>query len=204
MLAAHLTDRGMSVQAVASGAAGLEACRAEAYDAVILDLGLPDMDGLDLLRLLRGLPVLILTARGGVDDRVHGLDAGADDYLVKPFAPEELEARLRALLRRPGLRAEREYSWQGLRFVAATRSLRRGDAGIELSPREAAVLESLLRADGQIVVRDRLAEPIREVDGEVSGNALEAVISRLRRKLAGLGPFRIDAIRGIGYRLGGN
>ncbi len=201
MLASHLTERGMAVWAVGTGEAALQAAGASAHDAVILDLGLPDMDGLDLLRGLHGMPVLILTARDGVESRVRGLDAGADDYLVKPFAPEELEARLRALLRRPGLRDGGEYVWRDLRFAAGSRSLHRGDGCAELTAREAAVFELLIRAAERIVVRDLLNERIYS-DGEaVSGNALEASVSRLRRKLATLGGWRIASVRGIGYRL---
>lgn len=201
MLAAHLAERGMRVDAVSDGAAALSAAAGAAHDAVILDLGLPDMDGLEVLRALHGLPTLILTARDGVADRVRGLDAGADDYLVKPFDPAELEARLRALLRRPGLRAEREYAWRGLRFVPALRVLEHEGENVELTPRETAVMEVLIRAGERVVVRDALAERLED---DLSPNALEAVMSRLRRKLASFGAvWRIETVRGIGYRLSG-
>ncbi len=202
MLAAHLSERGFDLDKAPDGASALSLAARRTHDAIILDLGLPDMDGIDVLQVLRGPPTLILTARDGVEDRVRGLDAGADDYLVKPFAPAELEARLRALLRRPGLKSEPSYTWRDLRFEPATRTLRHGETCLDLTAREAAVLEALLRAGDSIVVRDLLQDRIYRLDGDVTPNALEAVVSRLRRKLTQLGHYRVETVRGIGYRLG--
>jgi len=174
---------------------------------VILDLGLPDMDGLDVLRALRAepsaqVPALILTARDSVEDRIGGLDAGADDYILKPFDVAELEARLRAVLRRPGLRQACIYSFGDLSFDTATRTARRKAQTIDLTRREQALFEELVRAGERIVVRDLLTERLYGFEDDVSANALEATVSRLRRKLAGEGSTtHIETIRGIGYRL---
>jgi DNA-binding response OmpR family regulator len=207
LLTAHLRDRGFAVDAVHEGAAALACATATEYDAVILDLGLPDMDGLDVLRHLRagahaGLPTLILTARDSVAERVAGLDAGADDYILKPFETAELDARLRAVLRRPGARLHPVHRFADLAFDSASRAASREGAAIDLTPREAALFEVLIRAGAAVVVRDALVESLYRLDEDVSGNALEATVSRLRRKLAAAGSrVRVEALRGIGYRL---
>lgn len=207
MIHAHLVRAGMAVDAVGTGKRALAAARVVGYDAVVLDLGLPDMDGLEILRALRGqtshpLPVVILTARDSIEDRVRGLDAGADDYVVKPFALAELEARLRAVLRRPGQRDGTVHELGDLRFDAASRETTIGGGVLDLSRREAAVLEELLRARGRVVVKDLLEERIYGFDEPVTPNALEAAVSRLRRKLDGArAAIRIETKRGIGYRL---
>jgi DNA-binding response OmpR family regulator len=207
LLTAHLRHRGFTVDATASGAEALALAGAAQYDAVILDLGLPDMDGLDVLRQLRagacaGLPALILTARDSVAERVAGLDAGADDYILKPFETDELDARLRAVLRRPGARLHPVHRYADLAFDSANRTASRHDVPIDLTPREAALFELLMRAGNATVVRDALAERLYGLGEDVTGNALEAIVSRLRRKLAAAGSdVRVETMRGIGYRL---
>ena len=182
LIAAHLRDRGFAADAVPNGAGALAALAASAYGAMILDLGLPDADGMDVLRTVRSgaradLPILILTARDSVQDRVAGLDAGADDYILKPVDAAELDARLRAVLRRPGNRQHPVHVFGDLRFDTADRTASRHGVAIDLTPREASLFEELV-------------------------NALEAAISRLRRKLAASGSgVRIESLRGIGYRL---
>ncbi len=203
----HLRACGFAVDPVQCGEGALSAAAVAGYDAVILDLGLPDMDGVEVLRRLRrsrnaDTPVLILTARDAIEDRVGGLDAGADDYILKPFDLTELEARLRAVLRRPGTRRDPIYSYGDLTFDPASRAATVVDANLDLTRREASVLEELIRADGRIVVKDALEERVYGFDDEVSGNALEASVSRLRRKLlAAKSMVRIEVARGIGYRL---
>jgi DNA-binding response OmpR family regulator len=133
---------------------------------------------------------------------VAGLDAGADDYILKPFDVAELEARLRAVLRRPGKRLEPIYGFADLSFDTASRTARRGDDVMELTPREAGLFEELVRTGNGIVVRDTLLERLYRLDEEVTANALEAIVSRLRRKLAAAGSIvRVETMRGIGYRL---
>lgn len=205
--AAYLRDRGFAVDAVERGEEGLAAAAAAGYDAVILDLGLPDMDGMEVLRRLRNgksrnAPTLILTARGRLDDRLGGLDAGADDYILKPFELSELEARLRAVLRRPGARSRPVHLYGDLRFDPGARSATVGDVELELTRREASVLEELMRAGGRVVVKDALEDRLYGFDDDVSANALEAAVSRLRRKLvAARSDVAIETMRGVGYRL---
>ena len=207
MIAAHLRERGFAVDLVGCGEEALAATAAASYEAVILDLGLPDMDGMEVLRRLRGgrspnLPALILTARDSVEARVGGLNAGADDYILKPFDLTELDARLRAVLRRPGARREPVHVFGDLRFDTASRAAFAGAEDLDLTRREASLLEELIRAAGRIVVKDALEERLYGFDDEVSGNALEATVSRLRRKLAAVrSAVQLEATRGIGYRL---
>ncbi len=216
LIAEHLGSQGFVVDSFCRGADALAAAEASAYDAAILDLGLPDMDGLQVLRRLREgasaalLPALILTARDGVRDRVRGLDAGADDYIVKPFALAELDARLRAVLRRPGSRLPPVHRLGNLAFDPASReatvTLSTGEPGgttlLDLTRLEAALLETLIRAAPHIVVKDALEERIYGFNERASSNALEAVISRLRRKLAAAAATAtVESARGIGCRL---
>ncbi len=207
MMNAHLRERGFAVDAFARGADALAAsCRTE-YDAAILDLGLPDIDGLELLRRLRAgdaaeLPVIILTARDAVTDRVHGLDAGADDYVLKPFDLAEFDARLRTVLRRPGPRRTTVELFGDISFDTASRSATVGRTPLDLTRREACLLEELIRADGRTVVRDVLEERLYGSNEKASANALEAIVSRVRRRLAAAASAaRIETTRGIGYRL---
>ena len=207
MIAAHLRDRGFAADATANGVEALAAVQAAPYDAMILDLGLPDTDGMDVLRTVRqgvraDLPILILTARDSVRDRVDGLDAGADDYIVKPVDTAELDARLRAVLRRPGNRQHPVHVFEDLRFDTADRVASRLGTAIDLTPREASLFEELVKAGNRVVVRDAMAERLYDLESDVSANALEAAVSRLRRKLAASGSaVRIESLRGIGYRL---
>ncbi|WP_027134967.1 response regulator [Geminicoccus roseus] len=207
VMAEHLATRGFVVDAFGRGEDALAAVAVAEYDAAVLDLGLPDMDGMDLLAEIRrrtghALPALLATARDALPDRIRGLDAGADDYLVKPFDLLELEARLRAVLRRPGSRSHEVLGCGRLELDTSHREARAGGQPLDLQRRELALLEQLLRANGRVVVRDVLEERIYGLDDAVTPNALEALVSRLRRKLdlAGAGA-RIETRRGIGYRL---
>lgn len=176
------------------------------YDVVILDLGLPDGDGLDLLRGMRAggshVPVLVLTARDGVDDRVKGLNAGADDYLLKPFAVEELTARLRALLRRPDGALGLSLTAGNITFDTTAREVRVGKKLLKISKKEMGVLEQLMRRSGRVVPKDMLESKLYGFDDEVSANSLEASISRLRKRLSLVdAAVSIHTLRGVGYLL---
>jgi len=207
LIADHLRRRGLAVDAVQRGEEALAATAVASYDAVILDLGLPDMDGMEVLRQLRSgchpdLPALILTARDSVQARVGGLNAGADDYILKPFDLTELEARLRAVLRRLGARRGAIQRYGDLTFDPAARTAAVESKDLDLTRREVSVLEELIGAAGRIVVKDALEDRLYGFDDDVSGNALEASVSRLRRKLAAAGSeVGVEATRGIGYRL---
>lgn len=176
------------------------------YDAIVLDLGLPDGDGIDWLanrRQYRQMPpAIVQTARGALEDRVTGLDAGADDYVVKPVEIDELAARIRALLRRPGPRVQTVLETGALRFDTAARTARYGDRDIDLSRREADLLELLLRRAGSVVRRETIEDALYNFSEPVTPNAVEAAVSRLRRKLdeAGAGGA-LHTIRGVGYML---
>jgi two-component system, OmpR family, response regulator QseB len=207
MIADHLAERGFAVDVVGRGEDALAAVAVASYDAVILDLGLPDLDGMDVLAAIRArtgtdFPALILTARDAVEDRVQGLNAGADDYLVKPFDLPELEARLRAVLRRPGVRRNTTHACRDLVFDTVSREAFVGNVPLELARREAALLEELMRAAGRVVAKDVLEDRLYTFDEAASSNALEAAVSRLRKKVAAAGAaVRIETKRGIGYRL---
>ena len=201
-----LVAEGFVVDWARSMAEAFEARDASAYDLILLDLGLPDGDGLDLVRRLRrardATPILILTARGGLGDRIVGLDLGADDYLVKPFEMAELMARCRALLRRPGACLGVILEWGNVALDTAGRSLTVGGLSVATPPRELALLESLMRRAGQVVSRSGLEQQLYSLDAEVTPNALEVSVSRLRRRLAGA---RADVVlktaHGVGYAL---
>jgi len=203
-LAAALARDGSQVDVADSGQEALRLARSAAYDACILDLGLPDRDGVAVLREMRqsaiGFPVLILTARDAIGDRIGGLDAGADDYLMKPFDLGELEARLRALLRRRDADGTPWRRFGPLRFDAEGCAAFAGDEPLELTRREAGVLECLMRRPGRIVTREAILAAAFPSDSEVAPNALEVQVSRLRRKLEAVG-VTVRALRGLGYRL---
>lgn len=173
------------------------------FDAVVLDLMLPDGSGLDILRALRArgdaTPVLLLTARDRVAERIAGLDAGADDYLGKPFDLDEVAARLRALVRRAAGRPGALLEWRGLSLDPATQKLEQHGKPVHLSRREYAILHALLAHPGQILSRGRIEEKLYGWQEEVESNAIEVHIHHLRAKL---GADMIQTVRGIGYRLG--
>lgn len=207
-----LTDAGYAVDWVGSGERAEEVLRAESFDAAIIDIGLPAMDGLELTRRLRrpdmaspSMPVLILTARDALQDRVQGLDLGADDYMVKPFELPELLARLRALLRRSQAATTAVLSFGPLELDTAGRraSIRAGDGEIqpvELGPREWTVLEYLLINAPKPASKDKLLQALTGWDKEITPNAVEVYVSRLRGKLEPHG-VALRSIRGFGYRL---
>lgn len=206
LIVEHLKERGFAVDAVGDGQEALATAATVPLDAVILDLGLPDIDGMQVLNSLRGshpdLPAILLTARDGVIDRLNGLNAGADDYIVKPFHILELEARLRAVLRRTGSRHAATYSLGKLAFNTATRQAEVDGSRINLTRREVALLEEFLRIPGHVMTKDALGDRLYALDDSASTNALEAVVSRLRRKLtAAQAGLRIETKWGIGYRL---
>ena len=199
-LAATLRGAGYAVDICGTLAAAASALRVEAFDLVLLDLGLPDGDGIDWLRRLRQegrmLPVLIMTARDALPDRIAGLDEGADDYLVKPFAPEELLARMRVALRRSEGRASPLLRHGDLEVDPAAHTVRRAGQAVPLRAKEFALLLALLRASGQVLSRQRLEEALYGFDDALESNALEVHIHHLRRKL---GNDLLQTVRGVGY-----
>lgn len=207
MVRRGLEASGYRVQWERDGDAAYDRACSGAYDAMILDLMLPGVDGLTLLRALRGAgvrtPVLCLTARGAVDDRVAGLDAGADDYLSKPFAFAELLARLRALLRRPADVVVPEMLAAGtLRLSPADRRVTVGGRPVDVPGREFDLLEYLVRNEGRTLPRELIAERVWGDDGGPRSNVVDVTVWRLRRRLAAAGwDGRILAVPGLGYRL---
>ena len=194
---------GCAVDHVADGMEADAALAGQIYDLLILDLGLPRMNGIDVLKRLRARksaqPVLILTAQDGVDDRVRGLDAGADDYLTKPFALPELEARVRALTRR-GTGQPRCIEIGQLSYDQADRVVKIGGQLVDLSAREIGLLEIFLLRVGRLVSKDQLVDHLCGWGEEVSSNAIEVYVHRLRKKLEDSG-VRIVTVRGLGYCL---
>ena len=204
-----LTEAGYAVDVARDGREGLGFALAADYDALILDIMLPGMNGLDLLRELRRrgqkTPALMLTARDTVDDRVRGLDAGADDYLVKPFAFTELLARLRALLRRPPLQTDTVLRAGKLTMNIVARQVTWDAQTIDLSPREFAVLEYLLRHSNQVLTRTQIADHVWNFDFYNESNVVDVYVGYLRRKLERAGGYGlIETVRGVGYRLSGD
>ncbi|MES2977173.1 MAG: response regulator transcription factor [Pseudomonadota bacterium] len=199
-----LCNASYAVDWVGSAERALEVLKAESFDAAIIDIGLPAMDGLELTRHLRGLgitiPVLILTARDALRDRVQGLDIGADDYLVKPFELPELLARLRALLRRSQAATSAVISFGNLELDTSQRQVRANGELIELGPREWTVLEYLLVHAPKPANKDKLLQALTGWDKGITSNAIEVYISRLRAKLEPYG-IAVRSIRGFGYRL---
>ncbi|HEX5530260.1 MAG TPA: response regulator [Methylomirabilota bacterium] len=201
-LRAGLGQAGFAVDWVRTGSDAAHALDAEAVAAVVLDLGLPDLTGFEVLRRLRArgnkVPVLILTARDAVGDRVKGLDGGADDYVVKPVDLAELAARLRALIRRAGGEAAPALRRGELELdAAAHRVVFRGQP-VELSAREFALLHELMRSGGRVLSREQLEERLYSWGHEIESNAVEVHVHHLRRKLA---PGVIRTIRGVGYMI---
>jgi two-component system response regulator MprA len=202
MLERTLAAEGYDVAGVSDGGGALAAIERAAPDLLVLDLGLPGLDGFAVCRRVRdkglALPILMLTARDGVDDRVAGLDAGADDYLVKPFAPEELSARVRALLRR-GEEPRELLAFDDVVFDVRSRRVRRGGEDVSLSMREADLLELLMRNARQVVSRELALERVWGSAAAASPNVVDRYVSYLRRKLGE--PELIQTIRGVGFVL---
>jgi DNA-binding response OmpR family regulator len=193
---------GYTLDWLQDGVAALHALRTESFDLLLLDLGLPRLDGLDLLQQLRAeqhdLPVLILTARDGTAERIAGLDAGADDYLVKPFDVEELKARVRALLRRSQGRAQPMLEHAGVSLDPATQQVRYLDEDIIVTPMEYQLLHQLMVRPGKVVTRERLSRALYGWQDRVESNTLEVLIHNLRKKLS---TELIRTVRGVGYVL---
>ena len=206
ILKSGLRRAGFIVDVVDLCADAREALALTAYDAAILDLGLPDGDGLKLLTQVRAahnrVPILILTARDAVEDRVSGLDTGADDYLVKPFATSELVARIKALLRRPGGALGLELHAGNIDFDTVGRDVRVGCNLLQLPRRECAILEHLMRRQGRVVPKSILEEKLYGIDDELESNAVPVHVHHLRRKLhEAKATAEIHTIRGVGYLL---
>jgi two-component system OmpR family response regulator/two-component system response regulator QseB len=205
-LAAHLGRTGHAVDCTPTLARAWTALAAEPYDVVLLDLGLPDGDGTELLQRLRGAspgrlpdpvtPVLIMTARDQVASRIAGLDLGADDYLTKPFDPDELAARMRALRRRLAGRAQPTIRYGDIEVDPAARSARRAGVPVELSTREFSVLLALMESRPHVLSRPQLEAKLYNFDSVLESNAIEVHVHRLRRKL---GEGVIRTVRGVGY-----
>ena len=200
MLERSLGSEGHSVRLAADGGTALAIAEREPMDLVVLDVRMPGLDGLSTCRRLRAaghtVPILLLTAADEVADRVAGLDAGADDYLVKPFAPEELRARLRALARR-GVPQGGRLAHGDLTLDAATRTATRGGRAIELTGRESSVLEMLLRQPRAVLTREAAIEEVW--GGAATANVVDRYVTRLRRKLGA--PACIHTVRGVGFTL---
>ena len=205
VLRRSLRNEGYEVRTAGDGPAALAACGDFVPDLVVLDLGLPGMDGIEVCRAIReqgDVPILILTARAETDDRVAGLDSGADDYLVKPFERQEFLARVRALLRRRPPRGSASLSVADLRLNPDTREVRREQRPIELTNREFELLEYLMRNQRLVVSRERLLEEVWGYDPMDSTNTIDVFISNLRRKLEAGGESRLlHTKRGAGYVL---
>jgi two-component system OmpR family response regulator len=201
-----LTLAGYDIRLAETGSQALAETATAAPDAVVLDIGLPDIDGLDVCRLLRQegnrVPVLMLTARDAVRDRVEGLDSGADDYLVKPFALAELHARLRSLHRRGRPERPAVLECGDLRLDPASREVHRAAARIELSAKEFALLEILMRHPGEVISRVELLEHAWDLAYEARSNVVDVYIRRLRERVdRPFGRETIETVRGAGYRL---
>ena len=204
MLERTLAAEGYDVAAVSDGGAAMAAVERSVPDAIVLDVAMPGLDGLSVTRRLRGkglaVPILLLTARDALEERVAGLDAGADDYLVKPFEARELAARLRALLRRNRPPAE-QLAYADLLLEPGTGTALRAGRDLELTRREAELLELLLRNPRSVVTRDIALEEVWGGEGEASLNVVDRYVAYLRRKLGE--PQLIQTVRGLGFRLGG-
>lgn len=196
----QLRHENYAVDWVRDGATARDALRHESYDLVILDLGLPKTDGLDVLKTLRAskskVPVLIATARDGIEQRILGLDAGADDYLVKPYDLHELLARIRALLRRSFGRSQALYEYRNLSFNTISKEVLLNGEPVALSSREWAVLEALVARPGTILSRTQLEDKLFAWKDDINSNAVEVYIHGLRKKL---GNDFIQTVRGLGY-----
>jgi len=205
-VAQHLTSAGFAVDRVGLVAEASAALATVRYDAIVLDLGLPDGDGLRILETARsrgeGVPILILTARDGLENRIKGLNSGADDYLLKPFAMGELVARLKALLRRPGAVLGNLLEAGNLTFDTGHRAVDVDGQPLILGRRELALLELLLRHAGRVIAKGALKQGLYGFDEPATPNSVETQMSRLRKKLDAAGvTFTIHTLRGVGYLL---
>jgi len=198
-----LESHGYAVDLVASAEAAGSALQAESFDLAVVDIGLPRASGLQLVRAQRRrgamMPLLILTARDGLDDRVTALDLGADDYLTKPFQVPELVARCRALIRRANALSSTQLAFGVLRLDLAHREVSMDRKAIDLTHREWSILECLILNAGRIVSKERLKSAVVNWSGDLTPNAIEVYVSRLRAKLVGAANIR--AVRGMGYRI---
>jgi two-component system OmpR family response regulator len=206
LLRRGLQEEGHAVDIACDGPEGLWMATENSYAAIVLDLMLPGFDGVELCRRLRGqnswVPVLMLTARDAVGDRVRGLDAGADDYLVKPFSLLELAARLRALLRRGDRPRPAVLAVGSLRLDPATKQAWRDDAELQLSPKEFALLEFFLRHPGTVLTRSQIIEAVWDFAYDGGSNVVDQYVGYLRRKAdVPFGRHDIETVRGMGYRL---
>ncbi|WGR90812.1 response regulator transcription factor (plasmid) [Bradyrhizobium sp. ISRA443] len=207
LIGSYLSERGFAVDDVSTAGDAMASTAVNAYDAIVLDLGLPDVDGLELLgRIGRGraerAAIIVVSARDSLEERVRALDAGADDYLVKPFDLIELEARLRAMLRRPRVGYGPVHKRGRLVFDPMRREASVDGSAIELTRREASLLEELMRAGNRFTAKEILEERLYSSTDERSYNALEATVSRLRKKLMNVGAgVAVYGRRGVGYRL---
>ena len=205
-IATALRREGFAVDVAMNGSEASAAIATTSYDTVILDLGLPDLDGLDWLREMRRsrckAPVLVLTARETLKDVVAGLNSGADDYLRKPFEVDELVARVRALLRRPGEALAAVLTEGDISFDTSSRAFVVGGFNVEIGRREATVLELLLRRSGHVVSKSAIEEAAYSYGEEIASNAIEVLIHRLRKRMVEYGSdVSIHTLRGVGYIL---
>jgi len=208
LLERGLREEGYAVDVANDGAIGLWLGHEHDYDAIVLDVLLPEIDGFEVCRRLRAAerwaPVLMLTARDAVEDRVRGLDAGADDYLPKPFSFEELAARIRALVRRPAAKRDVVLEVGDLRLDPARHRVWRGDVEIALSPREMALLELLMRHADEVVTRTVMLEHVWDFAYDGISNVVDQYVAYLRKKIdRPFGRADIETVRGVGYRLRG-
>ncbi|MEF9948294.1 MAG: response regulator transcription factor [Comamonas sp.] len=206
LLSRHLERIGFAVDAVSTGRKALHAIAMGDYDAMLLDLGLPDIDGMEVLeqcqKIGKRIPCILLTARDALESRLAGLNGGADDYVLKPFEMTELEARLRAVLRRAQAVHQQKLSLGNVAFETESRFATVNGKQVDLLRREAMLLEEMLKVWPRITVKERLEEHLYASRESVTLNAVEALVSRLRRKLReGGADVQIDTVRGIGYRM---
>ncbi len=206
LLKRGLEEQGYAVDVSGDGAEALWLASETAYDTIVLDVALPSLDGLELTRRLRAkrqwTPVLLLTARDAVDDRVSGLDAGADDYLVKPFSFTELLARVRALVRRSRVERPTVLQVGDLRLDPARRRAWRAEAELDLSPKEFALLELFLAHPGEVLTRGRILEHVWDFAHDPTSNVVDQYVAYLRRKVdRPFGRADLETVRGFGYRL---
>jgi len=206
-ISAELQLHGNQVECVSGGAEGLKRALTGSYDLITLDRMLPDLDGLSLVRKLRDsgvrTPVLMISALSDVDERIRGLRAGGDDYMTKPFAPDEMAARVEVLLRRESSRQSATLKVEDLTLDLLARSARRGDTAIELLPIEFKLLEYLMRHSGQVLTRTMIFEAVWGYRFDPGTNVIDVHMARLRRKIdAGRTPSMIRTVRGCGYQLG--